>query len=120
MPCSCCSPAARGAGRPARGRHLLTVEAKSSYLNSRLDEFLEEVATAAPLPGAAYVAAVGVAMAAGLVAMTARLSIEHWPEAAAVAAQAETLRERVTPLAEMNAEAYASAISALPKSLTQR
>jgi len=83
------------------------------YLQSRLDEFLGEVASADLLPGAGFVAAVGVAMAAGLVAMSARLSVAHWPEARAIAAQAETLRDRVTPLAEANAQAYADAVAAL-------
>jgi formiminotetrahydrofolate cyclodeaminase len=69
------------------------------------------VASADLLPGSGFVAAVGVAMAAGLVAMSARLSIEHWPEARAVAAQAQRLRERVTPLADMNAEAYSRAVA---------
>jgi formiminotetrahydrofolate cyclodeaminase len=89
------------------------LNAPPRYLESRLDEFLEEVASADLLPGAGFVSAVGVAMAAGLVAMSARLSAEHWPEARALAAQAEKLRDRVTPLAEMNAEAYADAVAAL-------
>jgi formiminotetrahydrofolate cyclodeaminase len=89
------------------------VDSQPSYLESRLDEFFEQVASADLLPGAGFVSAVGVAMAAGLVAMCARLSVEHWPEARAVAAQAETLRDRVTPLAEMNAEAYAHAVAVL-------
>jgi formiminotetrahydrofolate cyclodeaminase len=89
------------------------VTSRPSFLEARLDDFLEEVASADLLPGAGFVAAVGVAMAAGLVAMNARLSVEHWPEGRAVAAQAETLRGRVTPLAEKNAEAYSSAVATL-------
>ena len=83
------------------------------YLALQLEDFLDEVASADLLPGAGFVAAVGVAMSAGLVAMTARLSHEHWPEARAVAAQAESLRRRVTPLAELNAEAYGAAVATL-------
>jgi methenyltetrahydrofolate cyclohydrolase len=89
------------------------VESRRRYLEQPLDTFLEEVATAELLPGAGYVAAVGVAMAAGLVAMSARLSAGSWPEARALAAQAEKLRDRATPLAEMNAEAYEYAVAAL-------
>lgn len=78
-----------------------------------LERFLREVASEDLAPGAGYVAAVAVAMAAGLVAMTARRSRGQWPEAAGAAAQAEALRLRVAPLAEMNAEAYAAAVAAL-------
>jgi methenyltetrahydrofolate cyclohydrolase len=91
----------------------LRVDSRPRYLESSLDSFLEQVASDELLPGAGYVAAVGVAMAAGLVAMSARLSAKNWPEARALAAQAEKLRDRVTPLAEMNAEAYADAVAAL-------
>jgi formiminotetrahydrofolate cyclodeaminase len=91
----------------------LRVESRRRYLEQPLDSFLEDVASAELLPGAGYVAAVGVAMAAGLVAMGARLSAGSWPEARALAAQAEKLRDRATPLAEMNAEAYEYAVAAL-------
>jgi formiminotetrahydrofolate cyclodeaminase len=89
------------------------VSSARGYLALQLEDFLDEVASADLLPGAGFVAAVGVAMSAGLVAMTARLSHEHWPEARAVAAQAESLRRRVTPLAELNAEAYGAAVATL-------
>jgi formiminotetrahydrofolate cyclodeaminase len=83
------------------------------YMQLSLEQFLDEVASADLLPGAGFVAAYGVAMAAGLVSMTARLSSGHWTEARAVSAQAETVRHRVTPLAELNARAYQRALSVL-------
>ena len=64
------------------------------------------------MPGAGFSSAVAVAMAAGLVTMTARRSLEVWPEGAGAAAQAERLRKRVIPLAEQNVEAYRKAVRA--------
>jgi formiminotetrahydrofolate cyclodeaminase len=52
-------------------------------------------------------------MAAGLVAMVARASKEHWPEAGGVIGQAEAFRARVAPLAQADAEAYTEALAAL-------
>jgi formiminotetrahydrofolate cyclodeaminase len=52
-------------------------------------------------------------MAAGLVAKAARASQETWPEASGVVAQAESLRARVAPLAEQDAEAYRTALDAM-------
>jgi formiminotetrahydrofolate cyclodeaminase len=83
------------------------------YLDRSLDDFLEEVASPDLLPGGGFVAAIAVAMAAGLVAMVARRSLEVWPEAGGAVAQAESLRKRITPLAELNATAYAEAVAIL-------
>jgi len=83
------------------------------YLEQRLDEFLAELASPELLPGGGFAAAIAVAMAAGLVAMVARLSREQWPEANGAAAQAETLRLRIIPLAERNAATYAEAVATL-------
>ena len=85
----------------------------SDYLGLPLQDFLSEVATPEPMPGAGYCAAVTLSMAAGLVAMVAGASREEWGEAKGAAAQANTLRERVAPLAQRNVEAYASAIARL-------
>jgi methenyltetrahydrofolate cyclohydrolase len=89
------------------------VASSRDYLGRRLEAFLDEIASPDPLPGGGAVAAIAVAMAAGLVAMAARFSRDTWPEAKGVVAQAETLRSRVSPLAEMNAEAYAHAFAVL-------
>ena len=83
------------------------------FLGLPLQDFLTEVATPEPMPGAGYCAAVSLSMAAGLVAMVAAASRESWGEAKGAAAQANTLRERVAPLAQRNVDAYASAIARL-------
>jgi formiminotetrahydrofolate cyclodeaminase len=83
------------------------------YLRLPLSDFLEEVSSAEVAPGGGSVAAVAVAMAAGLVTMAARLSRNGWQDAAGAAAQAETLRLRVTPLVELNVEAYTDAVAKL-------
>jgi formiminotetrahydrofolate cyclodeaminase len=57
-------------------------------------------------------AALVTASAAELLAKIARASTEMWPDARAVAAQAESLRDRVTPLAQLSAEAYERALAA--------
>ncbi len=54
-------------------------------------------------------------MAGSLVAMAARSS-PGWEEGAGVAAQAQALRARVTPLALADSEAYADVLDALAKS----
>jgi formiminotetrahydrofolate cyclodeaminase len=85
----------------------------SRYLELRVGDFLDEVATPDLLPGGGFVAAAGVAMAAGLVTMAARIAGREWAEGRGVAAQAETLRQRITPLAVRNADAYESAVATL-------
>jgi formiminotetrahydrofolate cyclodeaminase len=59
------------------------------FLGQRLDEFLEAVAADTPAPGGGSVAAVVVAMAAGLTAMAARFSVGRWDDAQGVAARAD-------------------------------
>ena len=85
----------------------------SDLLDSSLRDFLDTLAGEAPAPGAGSAAAIVVAMAAGLVAMVARASKGEWDEAGGVLGQAETLRARVAPLAEADAEAYEKALAAL-------
>jgi methenyltetrahydrofolate cyclohydrolase len=85
----------------------------SRYLELRLEDFLDEVATPEPLPGGGFVAAAAIAMAAGLVTMAARVAGREWAEGRGIAAQADTLRKRITPLAVLNADAYESALGAL-------
>ncbi len=83
------------------------------YLGLPLQEFLGEVASPEPMPGAGYCAAISLSMAAGLVAMVAGASRGEWAEAKGAAAQANTLRERVAPLAQRNVAAYADAVARL-------
>jgi len=52
------------------------------------------------------------ASAAELLAQIARASGDTWPEAAGVAAQAESLHDRAAPLAEIAARAYDEALGA--------
>ena len=85
----------------------------ADLLDSSVRDFLDTLAGEGPAPGGGSAAALVVAMSAGLVAMVARASKEHWEEAGAVVGQAETLRARVGPLVQADAEAYAKALAAL-------
>jgi formiminotetrahydrofolate cyclodeaminase len=82
------------------------------FLARPVGEFLDDVASDMPAPGAGTSAGVVVAIAAGLAAMAARISPE-WESAEAVLAEAEALRERVTPLAPGDGQAYAEVLAAL-------
>jgi len=82
------------------------------FLDLTLREFLDQVAAREPAPGGGTVAAVTVAMAAGLATMAARFSAGHLDQAKAVAGQAETLRARVEPLADADAESYRRVLEA--------
>ena len=84
----------------------------SFSLQEPVERFLDRIASAEPAPAGGSVAAVAVAMAAGLVAMAARLAHE-WPKAAEVVEQAEELRSRVSALALADEEAYAKVTEAL-------
>ena len=64
-----------------------------------------------PASGGGPLAAQVTASAAELLAAIARASREGWPEAGGVAAQAESLRDRVAPLAQLSAEAYQHALA---------
>lgn len=83
-----------------------------ALLDLRLREFLEEVASEERTPGGGSVAALVTAAAAGLLAKVARASGDTWPDAGGVAAQAESLRARVAPLAQLDAEEYEAALQA--------
>ncbi|TMK79727.1 MAG: cyclodeaminase/cyclohydrolase family protein [Actinobacteria bacterium] len=87
--------------------------AAGDFLDAPLGDFLDTIAGEGPAPGGGSVAAIVVAMAAGLVGMVARASKEHWPEAGGVVGQAESFRARVAPLAQADAEVYAQALTAL-------
>jgi methenyltetrahydrofolate cyclohydrolase len=87
--------------------------ADAPYLEQRLDEFLEGVSSAERTPGGGSVAALLVAMAAGLVAKAARISRPRWPEADGAAARADMLRDRAAANAQRDAELYLQALSVL-------
>jgi methenyltetrahydrofolate cyclohydrolase len=95
------------------------VESVEEFLSQPLGLLLEDVASERPAPGGGSVAALAVALAAGLTAMAARLSVGHWDGAAATAEQADALRGKVAPLAPADAGAYEEVLTALrlPKDL---
>ena len=81
------------------------------YLELTVAEWLDELAAPQAAPGGGSAAALAVAMAAAVLAMTARVSSE-WEAGGAAAAQAEALRARATPLAQVDAEIYTAALAA--------
>jgi methenyltetrahydrofolate cyclohydrolase len=82
------------------------------YLDLPLGEFLDRVASDSPAPGAGSVAAITVALAAGLAGMAARLSTDQLSDAPELAGRADTLRHRVAPLARADAESYGRVLDA--------
>jgi methenyltetrahydrofolate cyclohydrolase len=88
------------------------VASTSDLLSLPVHEFLELLAAEDPAPASGSAAALGVAMAAALIAKVAKASPD-WPEARAIVAQAERLRRRTAPLAQSDADAYEEALAAL-------
>jgi formiminotetrahydrofolate cyclodeaminase len=84
----------------------------SFSLEEPLGRFLDRIASEKETPAGGSVAAIAVAMAAGLVAMAARLA-RDWPQASEVVERAEALRSTVAPLALADADAYAKVLEAL-------
>jgi formiminotetrahydrofolate cyclodeaminase len=87
-------------------------EPGEAYLDLPVGRFLDALAAARPDPGGGSAAALAIALAAGLCAMTARLSKARLPEAAALAAEADWLRESAAPLAQADADGYAAVMDA--------
>jgi formiminotetrahydrofolate cyclodeaminase len=85
----------------------------ADLLDAPLRDVLDTLAGEGPAPGGGSAAAIVVAMAAGLVTMVARASMEHWAEAGGVIGQAESFRARVAPLAQADADAYSEALGKL-------
>jgi methenyltetrahydrofolate cyclohydrolase len=94
----------------------------SEYLDLPLRAFLELVASGGPTPGGGSVAAVAVALAAGLSGMAARLSAGQLADADGLADRADASRRRVAPLARADAESYGRVLDAYrePDSETRR
>src|SRR5918993_4148811 len=84
----------------------------SDYLDLSLREFLDRVASGGPAPGGGSVAAVAVALAAGLSGMAARLSADQLVGAPGLAERADASRRRVAPLARADAESYGRVLAA--------
>jgi methenyltetrahydrofolate cyclohydrolase len=87
--------------------------ATPEYLDLSLREFLELLASASPAPGGGSVAAVAVALAAGLAGMAARLSTDQLNDASRLADRADASRRRVAPLARADAESYGRVLEAV-------
>ena len=83
-----------------------------NYLEQPLAQFLDSVASGEPAPGGGAVAAVVVALAAGLSGMADRLSVDHLPDATELTERAEGLRQSVAPLAQEDAIAYGRVLTA--------
>jgi methenyltetrahydrofolate cyclohydrolase len=92
------------------------------YLDLPLGEFLDRVASDKPAPGGGSVAAVAVALAAGLAGMAARLSTGQLSDAPELAERADASRLRVAPLARADAESYGRVLEAYrdPEDRTER
>jgi formiminotetrahydrofolate cyclodeaminase len=84
----------------------------SEYLDLPLGAFLDLVARGNPAPGGGSVAAVAVALAAGLSGMAARLSAGQLADAEGLADRADVAMRRVAPLARIDAESYGRVLDA--------
>jgi methenyltetrahydrofolate cyclohydrolase len=82
------------------------------YLRLPLGRFLDLVASEDPAPAGGSVAAVAVALAAGLSTMAARLSTYHLADAPKLAARSDSLRISTAPLAQADAMAYGRVLAA--------
>ncbi|HEX9343946.1 MAG TPA: cyclodeaminase/cyclohydrolase family protein [Actinomycetota bacterium] len=87
--------------------------AGGGYLDAPLCSFLDQIAARAPAPGGGAAAAMTVAMAAALVAMSARFATSHLDAATDLCTHAEVLRARVAPLAQADAAAYQRVVEAM-------
>jgi formiminotetrahydrofolate cyclodeaminase len=82
----------------------------SSFLDLTAAELLDQLAgPVAPAGGSAL--AFAVAMAAAVVRMAARASKDSWDAAAGVAAQADALRARAAPLAQLDSDVLDQALA---------
>lgn len=83
-----------------------------SLLDCSVTELLDRFAAKQPAPGGGAAAALAAAMAAGLLAMTARFSTVQLADSAARAAAADRVRGQLAALAERDAEAYQAVLVA--------
>ena len=82
----------------------------SSFLDLTAAGVLDELAGPVP-PGGGSALAFTVAMAAAVVRMAARASEDSWDAALGIAAQADALRYRAAPLAQLDADVYDRALA---------
>jgi formiminotetrahydrofolate cyclodeaminase len=88
------------------------VESADELTAQTIGALLADVASDRPAPGGGSVAALAVALAAGLAGMASRLSARHWDGAAAAVERADELRARATSLAPADAHAYEDVLAA--------
>ena len=81
-------------------------------LELTLREWLDELAGAEAAPGGGSALGFGLASAAAVLAMAARLSKGSWEAAGGAAAQADALLARTASLAQLDADVYLSALEA--------
>lgn len=81
-------------------------------LDQPLGTYLERLASEQPAPSGGSAAAITASMAAALVAMSARFSVEQLPDAAQRAAEADRVRADLVAMAERDAEAYGAVLEA--------
>jgi formiminotetrahydrofolate cyclodeaminase len=88
------------------------------YPDHSVRTFLDELASPDPVPGGGSAAAVAGALAAGLVSMVCRLTVNRrrfeaaTPLLAGVLAQSEEIRQRLTELAQQDTEVYGTVMAA--------
>ncbi len=109
---NCAAPLAPSA-EPREQRKTVTVVSVDDLLDRDVSALLDLFARAGRGPAAGSAAALVTAAAAALLAKVARTSGSVWEDAEAAAAQAESLRARVAPLAQVDAEVYAAAVDRL-------
>lgn len=78
----------------------------SMFTKQTIEVFLDDLAAKQPTPAGGSVAAVAIAMAAGLVGMAARFSEDQLPDALGIAQAADALRAQALSLAQADARAY--------------
>ena len=84
----------------------------TSLPDQPVGQFLDDVAARTPAPGGGGAAAITAALAAGLVAMTARFSQAQLPGAAEIASRADELRHRATEMVTEDGQAYGCVLEA--------
>lgn len=84
----------------------------SSFLDASVKELLDAVPARTSAPGGGSVAALVLALAAGLTAMAARFASDDWARRAEIVGRAEELRARAEPLADADARAYGAFMAA--------
>jgi methenyltetrahydrofolate cyclohydrolase len=80
------------------------------FLDLTASQLLDDLAGPVS-PGGGSALAFTVAMAAALVRMAARASADSWDAAGGIAAQANALRDRAAPLAQLDADVYDEALA---------